>query len=76
MTAPEETANIKFVRPSMDLQQVSGTTAKWVPAWQLSDDGETCDSSTTLPKLFAIATLDKKNLEGVYYSQAGVGERF
>jgi hypothetical protein len=70
MTQPEETANIKLVRPSMDLQQVSSTAAKWVPAWQLSDDGETWDASTTLPRLFQTSTIDKKNVEGIYFSGA------
>ena len=32
MSPPEETTSIKLVRPAMDLQQVTGTNAKWVPA--------------------------------------------
>jgi hypothetical protein len=75
LTAPEESTNIKFARPAMDLQQVSSTSAKWVPAWQQSDDGETWPASTATPGTFVGATMAPQNMEGTFYS-AAAGDGF
>lgn len=75
LTAPEDATSVKFARPAMELQQVSSTSAKWVVAFQQSDDGETWPASTATPSLFAGATMAAQNAEGTYYS-AAAGDGF
>lgn len=71
LTPAEDTTHTKFARPAMDLQQISSTNATWVPAWQLSDDGENWPSSTQTPQLFNTSTIAGQNTEQVHNSQAG-----
>ncbi len=74
LTLPMEAIDIKYARPALDLSCLSGTDISVVPAWQLSEDGDTWPTTTTTPGTFAGGTIGVTSTETTTFSTAGVFE--